>query len=91
MGVLASSDRSCLAGYCEAWGEFAKLSAMVKRVGYAKAIAAGLVKAKNNAALRYLRFAGELALTPAARSKVAIDPTFRESVTSKHRFFSPGA
>jgi P27 family predicted phage terminase small subunit len=89
MGVLASTDRAVLSGYCEAWGEFSTLTAMVKRLGYAKAIGGGLLKAKNAASLRYLRFAGELGLSPASRSKVAIDPTFQESMAAKGRFFLP--
>ena len=89
MGVLASTDRAALAGYCEAWSEFVKLSARVKRIGYTEAIAQGVMKAKNAAALRYLRFAAELALTPAARSKVEIDPTFKHSAAGKGRFFHP--
>jgi phage terminase small subunit len=91
MGVLASTDRACLAGFCEGFAEFSKLCALVKRLGYAQAIDTGVVRAKNAAALRFLRFAGELALTPAARSKVEVDPQFKESTTGKGRFFHRGA
>lgn len=97
MRVLAEIDRAALAGYCEAWAEFSRLSQEIdelldKRGGYARAIAKGLVAAKNKAAERFLRFAQQFGFTPSARARVkaAPEPKDAQSQKDKGRFFRAG-
>jgi len=89
MGILDSGDFAILACYAEAFGEFLRLCVRIKRVGYVQAIAEGLMKVKNNASLRLLRFATALGLSPGSRCRLSVDPAFRPSAAGKARFFHP--
>jgi P27 family predicted phage terminase small subunit len=79
-GLITQLDRGALAGYCQAWGEWAVLEARVKLLmkqdgadgliditpsGY-KQISA-LVQARDRALDRMLRFAKEFGLSPSSR------------------------
>jgi len=80
LGVLSDLDVSVIAGYCEAWSEFVRLSLMVKKVGPVTKTDKGnwiqhpVLGVKNHAAERMLRFAAQLGITPVAREKLNIKP-----------------
>lgn len=79
-GLVTELDRAALAGYCQAWGEWAVLERKVKDLigtngadalvdvtpsGYKQVSA--LAQARDRALDRMLRFAKEFGLTPASR------------------------
>ncbi len=80
MRVLSEADRAALACYCEAWSEFVEVCREVKGytspggLGYAAAIAAGLVNAKNSAVKRLLALAAQFGFTPSARARLVAAP-----------------
>lgn len=101
-GILTLADRAVLAAYCEAWGEFATIArAIDERVDlatknggagviWATLIAEGLVNAKNRAAERLLRLAGQFGFSPAARARVkgGAKPDGEEEGQGKGRYFA---
>lgn len=79
-GLVTQMDRAALAGYCQAWGEWAVLEARLKELmaekgadalvdrtpsGYKQVSA--MAQARDRALDRMLRFAKEFGLTPSSR------------------------
>jgi P27 family predicted phage terminase small subunit len=96
MRVITAADRATFAGYCEAWSEFVRLCGEIEksashRGGYTRAIATGLVAAKNKSSERFLRFAQQLGLSPSARARVKAAPEPKNAPQkTKSRFFHAG-
>jgi P27 family predicted phage terminase small subunit len=85
LGLLTSIDVSCFAAYCHAYGQWRDAAEALERVATRDEAMRGLliktqdgnvrrnplVKIAADAAEDMLRFAGEFALTPVARSRLA--------------------
>ncbi len=82
MGVLAEHEHAALTGYCESWSTYLRAMALVqdKKVGLIMKRQDGTyavnpaVKIKNDEKLAMLRFAQDLGLTPASRTRVHAKP-----------------
>jgi P27 family predicted phage terminase small subunit len=76
-GALAELYLPAIAGYCEAWSEFVRMSILVKKTGPVTKTEKGnwiqhpLLGVKNQAAERMLRFASQLGMTPVTREKLS--------------------
>jgi P27 family predicted phage terminase small subunit len=93
-GQIAKVDRGMLSAYCEAWAEFVSLSGAIedcvkadKKGGYAAAIQAGLVNAKNSAVKRMLQLAAQIGLSPVARARLKSSNAPEKEDSGKARFF----
>jgi P27 family predicted phage terminase small subunit len=77
-GTLREVDRAALIGYCEAFADFMMATAALKKwnrsKGYASAIMAGLVAAKNKCRAEMLKCATALGITPASATRVTVKP-----------------
>lgn len=80
MGVLAEIEHAALTGYCESWSTYLEAIKLVKKVGLIAKRLDGTyavnpaVKIKNDEKLAMLRFAQDLGLTPASRTRVHAKP-----------------
>src|SRR5262245_34316505 len=76
LGILAEIDRALLAAYCEAWAEFAAVSADLEKTSRlvetdkGNVIQSPLVGIRNRAAERLLRLAAQFGMSPAARTRI---------------------
>lgn len=91
-GLISQADRGALALYCEAWGEFVKLCALVKAQGYTVTGSTGtkitnpLARLKEEAAQRFIRLAVQFGCTPAGRAR--LQTVDKPQDNEKARFFS---
>lgn len=91
VGTLTQHDRAVLAGYCRAWADANEADAHVAEFGTLVGDGKNLgpnpnIKRAAEAWLRMLRFAQELGLTPASRSKVRV-PKADKSASPAAQFF----
>ncbi len=91
-GVIATHEATILAVYCEAIGEYRKIGDAIARDGLTVGNAGSqrphpLTASRRRAAEDALKFARELGLTPAARSRVQAIEAPSEP-TGKSRFFA---
>lgn len=76
IGVLALIDRAVLIGYCEAWSLYRDAIHALRKTGATYTTSAGNVAKHPNVSilnenrLAFLRFAGELGLSPSARVRL---------------------
>jgi len=81
MGLLHRADRETIAGYCEAFAEFAACCVSLKNSGLVSESERyglrphPLVKIKNDAQRRFLALADRLGLNPSARTHIRITET----------------
>lgn len=100
MGVLAQIERGALTGYCTAWSDFRACREAVERDGRTILQVTGVVedevvgkiasnpemKHMKDARLDMLRFAQDLGLTPASRTRVHAKPV-EQPKTGVGKFF----
>jgi P27 family predicted phage terminase small subunit len=92
MGLIALSDRSSLAMYCQAWGDHVKAENMIRKKGMVIETPNGSVQVSpwfsisKNSKLVAHKFLVEFGLTPASRSKVSARKEESQK-DPKQRFF----
>jgi P27 family predicted phage terminase small subunit len=93
---MAKCDRASLAGYCQAWAEFADVSQKLEQTGLIVKTAAGnyiqnpLIPIRNRAVARFVSLAQQFGFTPSARTRLrALEEGHgqEEGNTDKSRFF----
>jgi P27 family predicted phage terminase small subunit len=79
VGLLTGMDRAALAAYCQSWSRWAKMEALVQRVGEAildketgRFYTNPYLTALNQALRQMLSFASEFGLTPASRTRLSM-------------------
>lgn len=96
--VLSKADRATVAAYCQAWADYVEAHKSIVKDGATFVTPKGyiaknpMVTIRNESRLAMLRYAQELGLTPASRSKVRIkdDNGNQDKTKTKARFFSAG-
>jgi P27 family predicted phage terminase small subunit len=102
LGLLTSIDRAMLASYCDAWSRWSQATAELQQLRRAKgksvlvvATPAGnpiqnpLIGIINTAADQCRKFGVELGLSPASRSRLAVEPKKHEIKLDEWSFTQP--
>jgi len=90
MGLLAKSDGEVLAGLCQNWSVFVRLSKDLNALKTSSLHAhSQLFRFANESYRNYLRGCEHFGLTPAARSRIHV-PQATSKVNDKKRFFAAG-
>ena len=98
-GIMTALDRSVLEGYCQSYGDWVEYRQIITRMAARDEVTRGLllrtangfrdnplVHMANRAKADFLRFAGELGMTPSARSRISAAPPLVAGPAS--RFFA---
>lgn len=86
-GIMTTLDRSTLEGYCQSYGDWVEYRQIIARMAARDEVTRGLllrtangfrdnplVHMANRAKSDFLRFAGELGMTPSARTRINTAP-----------------
>lgn len=91
-GLVQSVDRSAMAVYCEAWGEFVlavdQIQQRTARGEIGLDVCVKLIRLKNAAAERVIRLADRFGFSPAARARIKSPPREEGKPSGKARFFA---
>ena len=91
MGIMARIDRGALAAYCDCWSEFMRLVQAVNKLPKIQdAVDAGLLRAKNAAAIRLNQLAQQFGFSPAARTRIKTVDEKEKPADGKAKFFRVG-
>ncbi len=80
MRLLSGLDRAALSAYCEAYAEFAAVSAVLRAKGRTFETPNGFLQARPEVAMQHRAgvlirmFAEQLGLSPSARTRLAVKP-----------------
>jgi P27 family predicted phage terminase small subunit len=80
LGLLAHIDRGALAGYCACWSRWVQAEEAIEAEGLTFSTPNGFLQQRPevgiaNQALRQMhRFAAEFGMTPAARTRISVEP-----------------
>ena len=93
LGVLTIVDRGALAAYCQAWGDLVEARKLVNELGANKLVIGNngtvyphpYLKMAADAEKRFVSLAQEFGLTPAARTRVRVEPRKKSGVRSRNR------